>query len=130
MYKGIAEYVRNCPWCQVAKGPSVGPKTKPGSIIASGPWDLLCIDFTTMDPSRDGKENILVLTDTFSIVSQAFITPNQKAFTMATVIVDWFYIYEIPAQIHSDKGQSFENAILEHLYTVYGVKQSTTMPYT
>ena len=38
-------------------------------------------------------------------------------------------IYGIPAQICSDKGQSFENEILEHLYTLYGVKQSTTMPY-
>ena len=130
MYKDIAEYVKDCPWCQVAKGPYVGPKTEPGSIIANGPLDLLCVDFTTMDPSRDGKKNVLVLTDTFSKFIQAFVTPNKKALTIAKIIVDkWFYIYGIPAWIHSDKGQSFENAILEHLYTMYGAKQSTTMPY-
>ena len=41
--------------------------------------DLLCIDFTKVDPSKDGKENILVLIDAFTKSSQAFITPNQKA---------------------------------------------------
>ena len=49
---------------------------------------------------------------------------------MAKIIVDkWFYIYGIPAHIHSDKGQSFENDILEHFYTLYRVKQATTLPY-
>ena len=50
---------------------------------------------------------------------------------MAKIIVDkWFYVYGIPAQIHSDKGHSFENSILEHLYSMYGVRQSTTAPYS
>ena len=127
MYKDVAEYVKYCLWCQVAKGPNVGPKTQPGSIIANGPHDLLCVDFTTVDPSRDGKENVLVLTDAFSKFSQAFVTLNRKALIMAKVIVDnWFYVHRIPAWIRSDKGWSFENAILEHLYTMYGVTQSTT----
>ena len=38
-------------------------------------------------------------------------------------------IYSIPAHIHGDHGWSFENKILEHLYTLYGVKQWTNMPY-
>ena len=83
-----------------------------------------------MNPSRDGKENVLVLIDAFSMFSQAFVTPNQKTLIMAKIIVDkWFYVYGIPTCIHSDKGWSFENEILEHLCTLYGVKQSTTMPY-
>ena len=83
-----------------------------------------------MDPSRDDKENVLVLTDAFFKFSQAFVTPNQKALTMAKIIVDkWFYIYGLPSRIHSDKGQSFDNSILEHLYSVYQVNQSTTTPY-
>ena len=91
MYKDIAPYVKDCPQCQVAKGPYVGAKTQPVSIVVNGPLDLLCVDFTTMDPSRDSKENVLVLTDAFSKFSQAFVTPNQKALTMAKIIVDkWF----------------------------------------
>ena len=36
---------------------------------------------------------------------------------------------EFPACIHSDKGCSFDNEIMSHLYAMYGVEQSTTMPY-
>ena len=103
---------------------------QPGSIIAKVPLDLLCVDFTTMDPSRDGKENVLVLTDAFSKFSQAFVILNQKALIMPKIIVDkWFYVYGIPARIHSDKGRLFDNSILEHLYSMYWVRQSTTTPY-
>ena len=98
------QYVKDCPPCQVAKGPYIGPKTQLGSIVANGPLDLLHVDSTTMDPSRDSKENVLVLPDTFSKFSQAFVTPNQKALTMEEITVNkWFYIYGIPARIHSDK---------------------------
>ena len=122
MYIDIAEYVKNCPQCQVAKGPYVAPKTQPGSIIGNRPLDLLCVNLTTMDTSRDGKENVLVLTYALSKFSQAFVTPHQKALTMANIIVDkWFYIYRIPAQIHNDKVQSSENAILEHCTLCMGL---------
>ena len=40
----------------------------------------------------------------------------------------WFYIYCIPAQIHSDQGWCFDNQIMKHLYTMYDIEQSTTMP--
>ena len=43
----------------------------------------MCIDFTKVNPSKDGKENILVLTDAFTKFSQVFVTPNQKVITVA-----------------------------------------------
>ena len=81
----------------MVKADYTDPKTKPGMIIANNPMDLLCIDFTKVDPSKSGKENILVLTDAFTKFSQAFVTPNQKVLTIAKILVDkWFYIYGIP----------------------------------
>ena len=41
MYKDVAEDVKNCPQCQVAKVHYTSSKTKLGSIIANGPLDLL-----------------------------------------------------------------------------------------
>ena len=106
MYKDIAEYVKDCSHCQITKGPYVSPEIQPGSIIANGPLDLLCVDFTTTDLSRYSKDNVLVLTYVFSKFSQAFLTPNQKALNMANIIVDkWFYVYGIPSRIHSYKGR-------------------------
>ena len=58
------------------KGDYNKPNTILGVIIAHNPMDLVCIDFTKVDPSKDSKENILDLTDTFTKVSQAFIMLN------------------------------------------------------
>ena len=97
MFQDITNYVKSCPDCQTEKGDYVDPKTKLGTITAHNPVDLLCIDFTKVDPSKDGKENILVLTDAFTKFSQVFVTPNQKALTIAKILVEkWFYIYGIP----------------------------------
>ena len=110
MFQDVTKYVKECPPCQITKGDYTEPNTIPGVIIANNPMDLVCIDFTKVDPSKDGKENILVLTDAFTKFSQAFVTPNQKAITVAKILVDkWFYTYGIPARIHSDKGHSFDN---------------------
>ena len=130
MFQDVTKYVKECPQCQIVKGDYTKPNTIPGVIIANNPMDLMCIDFTKVDTSKDGKENILVLTDAFTKFSQAFVTPHQKAITIAKILVDkWFYTYGIPARIHSDKGCSFDNEIMSHLYAMYGVEQSTTMPY-
>ena len=130
MNHDATEYVTNCHWCHVAKGHYTGPHTQQGFLVANNPLDLLCIDFLKVDPLRDSKENILVLTDAFTKFNQAFITNNQKALTAAKVLVEkWFYVYGFPARIHSDKGQSFENTIITQLYSMYNVKQSMTMPY-
>ena len=40
-----------------------------------------------------------------------------------------FCVYGIPACIHSDITHSFDNEIMSHLYAMYRVEQSTTMPY-
>ena len=130
MNHDVTKYVTNCYWCHATKGHYTGPHTKQGFLVANNPLDLLCIDFLKVDPSRDGKENILVLTDTFTKFSQAFIANKQKACTIAKNLVEkWFYVYGIPACIHSDKGHRFENAIISKLYSMYNIKQCMTMPY-
>ena len=130
MNQDITEYVTNCHQCHIAKGHYTGPQTQQGSLVANNPLDLLCINSLKVDPLRDGKENILVLTDAFTKFSQAFVTNNQKALNITKILVNkWFYVYGILACIHSDQGQSFENAVISLLYSMYNIKQSMAMPY-
>ena len=87
------------------KGNYTDLKTKQGSIIAHNPLDLLCIDLTKVDPSKDTKENILVLTDAFAKCSQVFIRPTHKVHSIAKILMDkWIYVYGTPTQIHSNQG--------------------------
>ena len=130
MFQDITNYVKNCPHFQTAKGDYVDPKTKLGTIIAHNPVDLLCIDFTKVDPSKDCKEIILVLTYAFTKFSHAFITPDQKALTIAKFWWTNGFMYMVfPHEFTSDQGCCFENQKMKHLYVMCSVEQSTTMPY-
>ena len=107
MFADTDHLLAQCEWCHIAKGDYMEPKTQQGTLTANQPLELLCIDFTKADPSKGGKENILVLTDAFSKFSQAFVTSSQKAIIVAKLLVEkWFSIFGVPARIHSDQGQS------------------------
>ena len=57
MFMDTDRWLSQCKRCHIAKGDYTEPKTQP--------LELLCIDFTKADVAKGGKENILVLTDTF-----------------------------------------------------------------
>ena len=55
------------------------------------------------------------------------LPPTRRHLPLPRFLVEkWFYVYGIPACIHSNKGQSFENAIISQLYSMYNIKQSMT----
>ena len=123
-------WVDQCRRCQVAKGNYNTPKPKFGHLITHNPLDLVCLDFTKVDPSKGGKENVLVMTDAFTKFSVAVTTNNQQALTVAKDLVErWFHVYGIPARIHSDQGKSFNNKIIDALCKMYGVERTMTSPY-
>ena len=116
IYVDTDRWLSNCQWCIVAKGDYSEPKTLQGSLVSNRPLELLCIDFTKVDVSRGGKDNILVLMDTFSKYSQAFVMSNQKSLTVTKLLVEkWFSVFAIPSHLHSDQGKSFDNEIIAHL---------------
>ena len=115
--------------CQVARVDYNNPKLVLGQIEANHPLELLCFDFTKIDPANNGKENVLVLTNAFIKFSLAVVTTNQKGLTVDKVFVDkWFHTYGVPNRIHSDQGKSFDNEIIRSLCKLYGVEQTTTCP--
>ena len=116
MAADVAQWLSQCSHCQVAQGNYTTPKPIIGYLESHNPLDLLCLDFTKVDPSRTGKENILVMTDAFSKFSVAMVTNNQKALTVAKALVEkWFHTYGVPSHIHSDQGKSFDNDIIRSL---------------
>ena len=130
MFIDTDRWLAQCEQCHIAKGDYTEPKTQQGTLTASQPLELLCVDFTKADPLKSGKENILILTDAFSKFSQAFVTTSQKANVVAKLLVEkWFSVFGVPARIHSDQGWSFDNEIIFHLCKMYGIRQSTTTPY-
>ena len=98
MVNDTQNWVTNCRRCQVARGDYDQPKPKIGHLKANNHLDLICLDFTKIDLSKSGKENVLIITDAFTKFSIAVCTPNQTVKTVTKVLVEkWFHVYGIPA---------------------------------
>ena len=76
-----------------------------------------------------GYENILVIIDHFTKFAQAYLAKNQKAVTMAKLVLDFIRRYGFPEKFHPDQGQNFVGKVMKNLYKLTGIKQTTTTPY-
>ena len=129
MASDISQYIKNCGRC-------VARKTLPHraallkQITSSGPLNLVCIDFLSIEPDSKGMTNVLVVTDHFTRYAQAYVTKDQKATTVAKVLVEKFFVhYGLPSRIHSDQGRDFESRLIKELLGMLGIKKSRTSPY-
>lgn len=129
MSADVEEYIKNCGKCIARKSPC--PRVAPlNQIVSRGPMDLVCIDFLSMEPDSRGIGNVLVITDHYTRYAQAFPTRNQKAQTVAKILVDNYFVhYGLPARIHSDQGRDFESKLIRELLRVMGIRKSRTTPY-
>lgn len=87
MFQDIEMYCRQCERCIVTK--ALVPKlvTEIGSLLARRPFEVIAMDFTILEPSSDGKENVLVFTNVFLKFVVAVPTRDQKAVTRTRSLV-------------------------------------------
>ena len=128
MYADVKGYLEACERCTMGRHQHL--HLPMGHILASRPLEMIAIDFTQFELSTGGYENVLVITDVFSKFAQAIPTRDQKATTVAKVLVhDWFQKFGVPQRIHSDQGRSFESRVIEALCSTYNIRKTHTTPY-
>ncbi|KAL6485589.1 hypothetical protein MHYP_G00049810 [Metynnis hypsauchen] len=129
MSQTVETYIGNCGKCVTWKSPC--PRAAPlHQITSTGPMELVCIDFLSVEPDSSGFGNILVVTDHFSRYAQAYPTKDQRAVTVAKVLVEKYFVhYGLPARIYSDQGRDFESRLIQELLRTLGIRKSWTTPY-
>ena len=134
MYSDVQDYVSSCGRCIRFKTPPQREELKP--ILAKAPWELIHVDFLSLEVPVTGPnqvampKDVLIVTDHFTRFARAFVTPNQKARTVAEVLWNQFFmVYGIPQSILSDRGQNFESNLFKNLLKVAGIKKLRTTPY-
>ena len=129
MDKFIRENVKTCRRC-IRRKTGGGRSAALVNMTSSSPMEIVCVDYLSLERSKGGVENILVITDHFSWYAQAIPTRNQTAKTTARVLFDNFIVnYGFPACIHSDQGQNFESNLIKELCQIARVEKSRTTPY-
>ena len=86
------------------------------NITPNAPMDIMCIDYLSLEMSKGGYGNVLVITDHFTRYAQAFPTRNQRAQTRARILYNNFILhYGFPCKLHSDKAQNIKAKVIQHL---------------
>lgn len=86
MAKDVAQWCRECGKCQVAKDSRPPARASMSHLLASRPNEIIALDFTLLEPSQTGQENVLIITDVFSKYTLAVPTRDQRAPTVAHVL--------------------------------------------
>ena len=133
----VKSAVKNCKQCLHHDGDSVRAPLVP--IEATGPMDLLHLDFTKIKVSGDREKelkkkpevvNVLVVTDHFTRHTMAFVTEDMTAHTMACVLYHhYFYIFGTPLCLMMDNDLAFTSEVVQELCNLFGVKRVCTSTY-
>ena len=128
--RDVRDYVRHCQRCVVSKTVEPEGRAPLESITSTRPLELVCIDFWSAEDSRNRSVDVLVITDHFTRMAQAFPCKDQTAKQVARVLWDrYFCVFGFPERIHSDQGANFESRLISELLKVSGVRKSHTTPY-
>ena len=121
-------HITNCHRCLRRKPPP--ERASLVNVTTTQPLELLCVDFLSLEPSKGGIENVLVITDHFTKYAQAVPCRRQDAKTTALALWNTFIChYGFPQRLHSDQGANFEGRLIKHLCKICGIKKSHTTPY-
>ncbi|KAK3088363.1 hypothetical protein FSP39_018216 [Pinctada imbricata] len=132
MYQNVADYIRSCNACQLAK-----KTTKPARAplvnmpIEDDTFSRLHMDILgPLTTSDEGYKYILLVVDSFSKYPEAFPLKTQESKEIAQVLFSQIFArYGAPRVIVSDRGQNFLSKLVTAVCEIFQVTRHYTSAY-
>ena len=129
MTSDVQSWIRSCEHCIRRKTPTYA-RAPLVNIQTSQPMELVCMDCLSLELSKGGYQNILVISDHFTKFAMAVPANNQTAKTTAEALFNGFILhYGLPLRLHSDQGAHFQGSVIQELCKLTGIQKSLTTPY-
>ena len=131
MNADITSFIQSCQICAQIKLDPHHKKAPLQSIDVSEPFVFWAMDYMGPLPeTTQGNRHLLVVMDHFSKWCVIFPTKDQKARTVAEILVSKvFSRFGPPTVIHSDQGRNFESNLIHKICGLMGIHKSRTTAY-
>ena len=131
MRRCIRTFVQSCRVCGEVKISTSATKAPLCPINVSEPFIFWAMDYMGPLPETSrGNKHILVVMDHFTKWCEAFPTQDQKARTVANILVSKIFSrFGPPVAIHSDQGSNFESNLIHEVCNIMGIHKSRTTAY-
>ena len=131
MRKDMDDWIESCEVCASIKNPASSRPALGAIIHPEIPFDMIGIDIlgplTTTD---DGNKYILVVTDYATRWVEAFPLKDQKAVTIARVLLNEIICrHSAPKTILSDQGRNFLSEVVKELCDYFQSQKINTTAY-
>ena len=129
--KTITKHIQLCKVCNHKNSPLNSNPAPLGHITVSQPFTFWAMDYMGPLPEKSRRnKHILVIVDHFTKWCEAFATPDQKASTVAPILVSRIFSrFGPPAVLHSDQGRNFESTLLHKICNFMGITKTRTTSY-
>ena len=131
MRTSIVNFIQQCVSCSQNKYKPHQGKAPLQPIQVSEPFIFWALDYMgPLQETASGNKHILVVMDHFTKWCEAFATKDQKAKTVANILVSrLFSRFGPPTIIHSDQGKNFDSILMHEVYNMMGHKKTCTTAY-
>ena len=131
MRESVEPHIRECSACAQGKDAPNTNKAPLRSIEVGEPFSFWAMDLMGPFPeTARGNRHISVVMDHFTKWCEAIPTKEQKASTVAPILVNRIFSrFGPPAVLHSDQGANFKSNLMHHICDVMGITKTRTTAY-
>ena len=120
----VHKFCRSCLVCSSQKGTHKACQPPLQPIPVGGPFHRVGVDVLQLPLTTNGNHYVVVFMDHLTKWPEAFAVPDQKAETIARLLVEEIVCcHAIPDELMPDKGSYFLSSLIQEICKLLGVKK-------